>query len=403
MTRLLPALLCLWTATLPAAPLQAATLQTEITPAMAEMGCTARLDGPITEGLLERIRPFLERRLVEGWGETPAEQALVFRNFSPASDFGDGFFVHRLCLNSEGGSLQEAMRIVSYLRHRGTQTADGVTAAVARGDACISACAYIFLAGRFTRFAGLAGYDGANSSNALLHPLGLLQLHAPELRIPDEARFSGQEVRGIWGVGMEASALILRQIANGSLFLHPDLFARSLTHLGSDMLTIETVGQTVRWGIEIESVDVRSDRLPQDDTALAEAICRNAAALVPDYIELAEADPIVRARAMPAAAGQSVPDQHMPDGFRDRLSGRLLSCELAGSTLAGLRMSLRHYAQDDDWRVRMRYACGPIAVVFRLPESDCWSENCEITVEAPCLAAFPPDTPLQVLAPPPPP
>src|SRR5262245_30641935 len=76
-----------------------------------------------------------------------------------------------LCLNSPGGNFMEGLRIAKYLL---TVAADHeVTTYVENGAACYSACALIFLAGRFN------DRGGETYPARFLHVGGRLGFHAP--------------------------------------------------------------------------------------------------------------------------------------------------------------------------------------------------------------------------------
>lgn len=363
----------------------AATLETEITPEMAEMGCTARLSGVIEDGDLERIRPFLESSLSPGWGNDNYVEALVFRNFSPATDYGDGFFAHRLCLDSPGGSLEEALRIVEYFRVEHSRTLGGIPTAIARGDICESACAYVFFAGRFIRFSGAASYEGR--SNALLHPEGRLGLHAPFIPVP-AGTYTAEDIRAIWDVGMNATALISRQIGNGNLFLSFDLYFEMLTYEPSELLVIDTVGEAVQWGVEVEATLLNyGGSYDISEAAYYDGFCRNAATLVPDFVDLVA--PQFQIDMSPGEQFQ------LTSGavFQDRLSGRNYRCIVAEGQWESLSFVLENRAADllarpQQWLTRL-WGAGGVSVRF---ETDSECGNCGLEVFAPDIAVFPPDT-----------
>ena len=361
----------------------AGVLETEVTPEMAEMGCTARLSGVLETGDLDRIRPFLETPLTEGWGNPGSDNAMLFRNFTPATDYGEGFFSHRLCLNSPGGSLAEAMRIVDYFREEASHTRGGVQTAIARGDRCEGSCAYVFFAGRFVRFSGNGYYEGR--SNALLHPNGRLGLHAPTLPINDESSYSAEDVRAIWAVGMQAASELSRQIASGNIFLSGTLFSEILTRPPGEMLTIDTVAQAVQWRIEVEPSPIHAGRYDYDFEVFAESLCRNAALLTPDFVTL---EPAAAGITLVQDAEENVRSQ---GGFVDTRSGREYSCGLEAFEWNNLQIDLQ--IMPEDWvmrRLRWNGSCGG-AVTFEPVDPDsCY--DCALDIDAPCLAVFPPET-----------
>lgn len=358
-----------------------AVLETEITPQMAEMGCTARLTGMIEPGDLDRIQPFLETTLTSDWGEPDSDNDLIFRNFTPATDYGDGFFTHRLCLNSPGGSLAESLRIIEFFRDHASRTVGGIQTAVADGDSCESACAYVFLAGRFVRFSGNENYEGR--PNHLLHPGGRLGLTAPAPQI-GAGSHSAAEISQLWQTAMTDLSRVAGQIANGNIFLSDDLFAEMLTHQPPRMLTIETVGQALQWGLEIEPNPIHVGRYPYSADEFAHALCENAAALAPDYVDLKATGP--GATIDRDAEGNVT----LAGGFVDLHSGRHYSCHLDAFEWNSLQLTLQDASED--WvmrRLRWNGACN-YSPTFVAQDENCY--ECDIPVEAPCMAAFPPET-----------
>lgn len=366
---------------------EAAVLETTVTPEMAEVGCTARLTGVIENGDLDRIRPFLDSSLVAHIDSPPPDHPLIYRNFTPSADYGPmAFFSHRLCLNSPGGSLSEAMRIVEYFRLQSTDGAEGgpagIQTAVARGDRCESACSFVFFAGRFVRFSGNANYEGR--SNHLLHPLGHLGLHAPFLPFADQ-RYSKAEVEQIWQIGMDATALISRQIANGNLFMSKGLFSELMTYLPDEMLVVETVGQAVKWDINVEPNKLSYAAYDLNVGQFFDSLCRNAAASAPALLELELLRRDLNLQQDDKGIVRSDPV------FRDRLSGRSYRCVVASDYW----QSFSRYRNGEfyaDPMVRQRYTC-PNHVVTLSTEVSCY--DCEVEVETDCIAVFPPEMTLR--------
>lgn len=365
----------------------AAVLETDVTPEMAEMGCTARLSGVIENGDLERIRPFLDRSLVAHIDSPSPDHPLIYRNFAPAVDYGPmAFFSHRLCLDSPGGSLTEALRIVDYIRKEsadGNGGPSGIQTAIARGDRCESACAYVFLAGRFVRFSGTAAYEGR--SNQLLHPLGRLGLHAPFLRF-DSDRYSRAQVQEIWKIGMDATSLISRQIANGNIFMSSDLFSEMVTYLPSEMLVLDTVGQAVRWGIEVEPNSLTYGEYPFSRGDFESAICMNAAEIAPSYVDL------VPLQDSPAL--QRDGDVIRSSGaFSDSLSGRRYECEFPANAWEEFQADLGYF---EYYGISVRQGLSCSAPTVKLTVSgECY--DCTIEVDLPCIGIYPNAAPINAI------
>lgn len=379
MTRLATlAALCL---ALAAGPAPAATVETQASPEMREMGCTLRLSGEIAPGDLGRLRTQLARDFGAGIGpDHPDFGDVVFRNLSPATDYGDFFFTHRLCLDSPGGSFAEAMEIVDFMRAETRRVLGGVPTAVARGDRCEGACAFIFLAGRFQRFTDNIDYD--NRPNALLHPEGRLGLSPP--------------VAPGGAADTRALAAVAQRMATGSLFLTPSLFARMLDSPPPGIARIATVGDALRAKIEVEPTLISYGLYGFDRESFLGALCRNAAALAPASMDISAA-------AAPDFAAEGEWGVVSGPVFRDRFSGRAYRCALDSSQWTMFRQGLEVAAvaqapgSPERPLVRQRWTGIEFTVVFR-PADTCF--ECEVRVIVPTVAAFPPDLPLARLSPP---
>ena len=347
---------------------EAATLETEVTPEMAEMGCTARLTGPLEPGDLDQLRPFLERDLSPGWGEEDWVPELVFRNFSPAADFGDGFFVHRLCLNIEGGSFEEAFRIISYLRELARRNVSGIPTGVARGDRCEGACAWLFLSGRFLRFVAVGHYE-AQAANAILHPHGTLRLSAPE--------------------GVPRVAALLGAVTRRDILIAPHLLAQALAHSPTRPLKVRSVLQAVRWGIEVEPTVMQMQAPRPDLPQATRSACLNAAGLAPEYLRLMPRSR--KATATPTEGGF----YRIEDALFDAVSGRGYDCEVETATA----LSLCYPANQESAKTLMTRMVFQGFVTVKLVPRDHEHLGDPIMIDAPCLALFAPATPLADLWP----
>lgn len=338
------------------APARAAEIETAITPEMAEIGCTLRLSGPLAVGDAARLARAMAEVPVLDWADPAADLTRFLRNFSPAVDYGDPFFTHRLCLDSAGGAWSEAVRLAALIRDHAARSLTGLPTAVARGDRCAGACAAVFLAGRFVRFPGHPHYDGAGAANALLHPLGRLDLR-------------GLVPPGETGRAAELAAMA----ADGRILLPPALLAEAI----GGGAAVETLGQALRWGIEVEPNPVHLGQSPGTDAELAANLCRHAAGRAPPFLALA-----------PRAGG----------GWEDRISGRAYDCHPVAGFPAPVRAFLAHRVDPAAPRPRLRYACA-LPVEFQ-PARPCEGFGCEtaVALDLPCLAVLHPDLPLSALA-----
>lgn len=223
------------------------------------MGCFITLKGEIRKGDAEKFDIF----------QTKANE--VFSSLTP-----EGFSVghnndikikKRLCLESPGGSLSEAVKIAKIIYGNwGT--------AVGKGKTCESACSVIFMAGSVS-----PEDDRGTIAQRILHPLGRLGFHAPSLRIA-EGEYSANTVSKAYDIALKGIGQIYA-IA-GYIKFPPSLIGEMIATPPNEMLYIETIGQAARWHITVApSVDV----LKVEDLAVINA-CNNHYLFKAEIIEL---------------------------------------------------------------------------------------------------------------------
>ncbi|MEM7321017.1 MAG: hypothetical protein AAF408_18590, partial [Pseudomonadota bacterium] len=204
-------------------PAIAGTIEQIANPAM---GCTLELSGPIEKGDAEKLRPRLE--------------AL---HSTPEFRFGDGDVRQkygRVCLNSTGGSLEAGVALAKMFRDLAVGTAVG------RDKTCFSACAVAFMGGSHSY-----EDDTGQQPDRILHPLGHLGFHAPDLGVP---------AGGYNETAVKKAYLIALLSVSAVLDIAPEIeFPVSLARLmigtpSDDMHIIRTVGEAARWRIAIAPV-----------------------------------------------------------------------------------------------------------------------------------------------------
>lgn len=185
--------------------------------------CQAKLDGTITSGDTKRLIQFAKNnKLIDPEGDTI------------------GF---ALCLNSPGGSLNEAMELARYFKE------EVVTTIIDKNDACLSACAVAFMFG--TQAAG----DFIGSKRAM-HVTSRLGFHRPSLAIPNRQDYTDEQIDKALKVILD-SVVNLMVEANYVFFGHSqpimasDLIQLMFKHEGNDFFEIKTVDQVGRWNIEV--------------------------------------------------------------------------------------------------------------------------------------------------------
>ncbi|MBY6159312.1 SH3 domain-containing protein [Mameliella alba] len=187
------------------------------------MGCQVRIDGALADGDADRLQELLAGLPMPD-GTSPVGQ--------------------RLCLNSSGGALIEAVRMADIVAQRFMGTA------VPEGARCESACAVLFLSGRFAH----PEADGSFVPDRVLHPRGALGFHAPALVSEDRA-YSRDEVNRAYAAALGSMGEVMRVTSE----IPESLFLTILNTPATDMSYVETVEQAARWQIEVAPVSLTAE------------------------------------------------------------------------------------------------------------------------------------------------
>ena len=209
--------------------LRAADISINLTQAEKDMGCFSVLRGVISAGDVERVEDFL--------GQSRPSQY-------PQDGFG-----YRICLDSPGGSLLEAVRLVDVIFGHGT--------AVASDGVCESACAILFMSGSFM-IPGIEGF----TPDRLMHPQASIGFHAPALVVPD-GLYNETTVKEAYDNALQTIALISELWAAAepllrnapSLDLNQALFDVFLTTPSESFAYVETVSDAVLFDINLYPFD----------------------------------------------------------------------------------------------------------------------------------------------------
>jgi hypothetical protein len=184
--------------------------------------CAFRLEGRVVDGDFQRLRQLVIRRL-------PFDR-LDERAAS-------------LCLKSEGGLYDEALKIAELIYDQSMSTV------VEYGSECFSACAIIFMAGVMPNHTG---------PYRKLSVGGILGFHAPYLDVPDK-RYSKQDIESV-ALGMTKAILALVQLSSkemkmGGEALKKSLVQRILENEKNQVFLIKTVFDAARWNIDLYDAD----------------------------------------------------------------------------------------------------------------------------------------------------
>ncbi|MBO6918397.1 MAG: hypothetical protein JJ858_08205 [Rhizobiaceae bacterium] len=185
--------------------------------------CKVKLDGVISPGDTDKLTAFVKNNKI-----------VDLERYDPG---------YALCLNSAGGSLNEALKLAKYFQN------DVVTTVIDQNDACLSACSIAFMFG--TEAAG--DYIG---SKRAMHFTARLGFHRPSLSIPNRADYTDEQIDKALKVVLDSVVNLLIE-ANKVFFGHSqpimtsDLIEKMFDHEGEDFYEITTVDQVGRWNIDV--------------------------------------------------------------------------------------------------------------------------------------------------------
>ncbi|MEP1201324.1 hypothetical protein [Tateyamaria sp.] len=194
------------------------------------MGCFAELNGPITAGDSDKLST-----LIDEFKDSDA--------YSDEYRYGDGSFSQekgRVCLNSPGGSLVEGIALAQLFHRKRVGTAVG------RNKSCLSACAVAFMG-------GLVAYenDVVDQPDRILHPLGKLGFHSPDLGVPT-GQYDEKVVKKAYNIALKSVSSLL-DIAAAIAFPN-SLSTTMLATPAEEMYIVSSVGEAARWRIAIAPI-----------------------------------------------------------------------------------------------------------------------------------------------------
>lgn len=251
-------------------------IETNITPEMAEIGCTLRLSGLIEAGDADRLESYL------AVAPSIENDYSLRRPYSPAIRFGFPVGTHRLCLNSPGGNFLEAIEIAERLGgYIDEYDNSGVLTGVASGDSCFSACSIIFMGGRYS---WVPSQDSYWEYDRILHPNGRLGFHATFLNLEDRD-YSFAEVRDIQEVNAVAVSRLMSAIGRGAVNMNSQLLTDMFATNAPDLIYVETLGQASLYDIAVEPIPVEII-VSQTIASVLENQCNHAALRATGYISI---------------------------------------------------------------------------------------------------------------------
>ncbi|MEP1423583.1 MAG: hypothetical protein ABJX32_17855 [Tateyamaria sp.] len=204
-----------------------------------DLSCFATLSGLILPGDADRLHAFLDQTY------SANREGRVAGVSIPAmwSDFQTGA---RLCLNSPGGSLTEAVRMADVLlgaRDDEDESLTGIGTAVPPEATCESACAILFLAG-----GQLISSHLGRRADRVLHVEGLLGFHAPALTVQDQT-YDKSNVEAAFGIALESIAAVGTRMS--FLRMRQSLLQLIIDTPPDEMSYVQTIGQAAEWNIDL--------------------------------------------------------------------------------------------------------------------------------------------------------
>ncbi|GAB2184144.1 COG3904 family protein [Roseibium sp. LAB1] len=202
----------------------------------AELICVATISGQIAPGDTEKLKTFLaglwEKR------DTPINGVVL------GDDTGNRSH-GRLCLDSPGGSLSEAIRMADYLLkgYGSSYWVHGLGTAVPAGARCESACAVFFMAGGENTES-----DIGRIADRVLHVNGKLGFHSISLTLR-EGTYSRDDVGKAFGLALKSMGAVAARME--ALRLRLSLLQTMLATPPDDMYFVEKIGDAAHWNIQV--------------------------------------------------------------------------------------------------------------------------------------------------------
>lgn len=233
----LSCLLILLAAMLCPRPAAAATFQAG---GDADLRCIMTISGPIVAGDAQDFRAALHDIIGDPYKDNPVLDAFRAGNRDSAI---------RICLDSRGGVLSEALKMADVLTSGERQYYGfyrDIGTVVPAGAECLSACAVLFMAG-----GNETETRAGRVPNRILHVQGQLGFHAPGLQI-EGGNYSAEAVDRAFKIAIASvDALSSRQ---QEIRFPASLFARMVTTPADDMYMVDTVGKATQWMIDLAGV-----------------------------------------------------------------------------------------------------------------------------------------------------
>ena len=187
---------------------------------------------------------------------------------STARRFLPGLGDIRICLDSPGGRLSEAISIADTLAfsyRAGNYPARMIGTAIPDGARCESACAFIFMAGGFQDY--IAATANIREPDRVLHVNGRLGFHAPGLRVPDGA-YTEAGVNRAFATAVRSIEAVAKR--RKRYRIPAPLFERFVSTPPQEMFHVTTVAEATSWMIQLAGAPrSATPRSPTSSTSAA--------------------------------------------------------------------------------------------------------------------------------------
>lgn len=190
--------------------------------------CDMLMSGEIAQGDAGRLQQAYEKTLN-----------------NPSRDFVDRVMGKEardtsLCLNSAGGSYDEAIRLIRWLVDK-----KGVNTVVDRNAECFSACALVFM------FGGHDYGDRMELASRRMHATAKVGFHSPYINPTADARQAELSARA-YRAGIQAIGRLL-EVDTDNRFPKA-LLTEALKRSPEELLFVDTVGNAAAWEIDVFGV-----------------------------------------------------------------------------------------------------------------------------------------------------
>lgn len=190
--------------------------------------CDLLITGEIAQGDTERLRKAYEKSLSD-----KAREFVLKVMGETGRDLS-------LCLNSPGGSYDEAIRLIRWLVEM-----KGVNTVVDRNAQCYSACALVFM------FGGHNDGDGLESPSRRMHVTAKIGFHSPYINPAADAQQVEISARA-YRAGIQAIGRLL-EVDTDNRFPRT-LLIEALKRAPGELLFVDTVANAAAWEIDVFGV-----------------------------------------------------------------------------------------------------------------------------------------------------